>query len=206
MIGSLIESCLRGIEGRPGRYLRYAYYKRRLKFCGKGVTIDTGVHFINPSSISLGEGVWIDKNCILIAGALPLAKHRVKEIENTAFKGNRGEIYIGNHSHIGLMTIIQGHGGVWIDQYFTSSAGVKIYSLSNDPKECHTGTLKDPAYILHPVSIGRNVWLGLNVIVLGHHLNADVFVGPNEVIKADIPPGIMYNSTHPTNIDRFSKK
>lgn len=205
MIFSFIESFIRGIGGSAGRYLRYAYYKRRLKFCGKGVAIDTGVHFINPSSISLGEGVWIDKNCILIAGGLPLAKDRVKEIENREFRGNRGEIYIGDHSHIGLMTVIQGHGGVWIDQYFTSSAGVKIYSLSNDPKECRTGTLKDPAYVLHPVSIGRNVWLGLNVSVLGHHLGSDAFVGPHEVVKSDIPPGIMFASSNTVQPTRFPK-
>ena len=175
--------------GRIGRYLRYAYYKRRLKVCGRGVFIDMGVHIINPESVSIGDGVWIDKNCVLIAGKVSIRNEKVKEIENKDFKGSAGEIHIGSHSHMGLMTIVQGHGGVWIGPNFTSSAGVKIYSFSNDPGACHTGTMIDPAYVMHPVQIGQNVWLGLNVVVLGHTIGDDVFVGPNAVITTDIPNG-----------------
>ncbi len=189
MILSLIESCLRGIGGQAGRYLRYGYYKLRLRKCGRGVFIDTGVHLINPSSISLEEGVWIDKNAILIAGALPLKVEKVKRIENINFQGIEGEIYVGAYSHIGLMNVIQGHGGVRLGRYCTTSAGVKIYSLSNDPKRCPTGTLKDPAYIMHPVEMGENVWLGINVTVLGHSIGSNAFVKSHQLVYSDILPG-----------------
>lgn len=187
MILSLIESCLRGIGGRAGRYLRFGYYKLRLRKCGRGVFIDTGVHLINPSRISLEDGVWVDKNVILIAGALPLKAEKVKRIENLSFQGIEGEIHVGAYSHIGLMTVIQGHGGVRLGRYCTTSAGVKIYSLSNDPKKCPTGTMKDPAYIIHPVEIGENVWLGINVTVLGHTIRDNAFVKSHHLVYSDIP-------------------
>lgn len=199
----IVESCIRGIDGRLGKYIRYNYYRHRLKYCGKGVTIDTGVFLLNPSMIELGESVWLDKNVILIAGRVNLKSKKVRYIENTSFAGKTGEIVIGAYSHIGIGTIIQGHGGVLIDKYFTTSAGCKIYSFSNDPKLCRTGTLHDPAYIFHPVSIGENVWLGMNTIILGHHVGKDTFIQPNSKIYIDVPMGVIFDSANDQYKERF---
>jgi acetyltransferase-like isoleucine patch superfamily enzyme len=198
-----IESVLRNLDGRLGRYLRYNYYRRRLKHCGKGVSIDCGVYLVNPSRICLGEKVWLDKNVILIAGEMNLEGKKFRLIENMRFTGETGEIYIGAHSHVGIGTIIQGHGGVYIEKYFTSSAGCKIYSVSNDEKECRTGTMINEGYIIHPVSIGENVWLGLHAIVLGHNIGNNAFVKSNSVISRDLDPGITYDGQTQQQKSRF---
>lgn len=188
----IAESFLRGIEGRTGRYLRYVYYKMRLKQCGRGVVIDSGVHIIQPSMIELGERVWIDRNVILLAGKVDSLGKDIRTVENRYFKGNMGEIHIGSYSHIGIGTIIQGHGGVYMENYATTSAGCKIYSFSNDPGKGKKGTMIDTGYIVHPVMVEENVWLGLNTIVLGHHIGRNTFVKPNSVIYKDIPPDVIY--------------
>ena len=93
---------------------------------------------------------------------------------------------IGNDSHLSIGTIVQGHGGVAIGDQFGSSAGCFIYSLSNDPRRCRFGTVggasNDVHYVETPVKIGRNVWLGLKVIVIGGTIHDDVFVKPNALV------------------------
>jgi len=187
-----IESLIRGLSGPVGRFLRYRYYKIRLKRCGKGVVIDCGVYIVNPSCIELGNNVWIDKNVVLLAGEIDLKDRVSRIVENPHYLGKAGEIKIGDYSHVGIDTIIQGHGGVSLGSYFTSSAGCKIFSHSNDPKKCISGTLLNSRYTIHPVSMGENVWIGLHCIVLGHHIGNNTFVGPNTIIYNDIPEGITF--------------
>ncbi|MBK9983471.1 MAG: hypothetical protein IPP15_13980 [Saprospiraceae bacterium] len=159
----------------------------RLKKCGKGVVIESGVHIVNSSKIEIEDHVWIDRNTILIAGEIKNSSYPTRIIENPSFKGRLGEIHIGSFSHIGIGTIIQGHGGVYIDRYCTTSAGCKIYSFSNDPGKCKTGTMMNTSYVIHPVMMEENVWLGLNAILLGHCVGRDTFIKPNSVIVKDTP-------------------
>jgi len=193
ILHDLIESFLRGIDGRVGKYLRRVYYRSKLKRCGQKLAIEPGVHILNPSLIEIGDNVWIDRNVVLIAGKINEKQANFKRIENQFFKGTEGEIHIGSFSHIGIGTVIQGHGGVFMDDYCTTSAGCKIYSYSNDLKKSRTGTLVDTGYILHPVMMERNVWLGLNCILLGHHVGMNTFVKPNSVITQHLPSNVIFD-------------
>lgn len=204
IIFDLYEALIRGLDGPAGRYLRYTYYRRRLKRCGKHVVIDCGVYILKPSMIELGDNVWLDKYSVLLAGEVDLMGKEVKCIENNFFTGQAGTIQIGDHSHIGIGTVIQGHGGVSIGRHFTSSAGCKIYSLSNDPENCKTGTMLNAEYIIHPVSMGENVWLGLQCVVLGHHIGSNTFIKPNSVVLSDIPSGIIHDGQGNQSKKRFN--
>lgn len=167
--------------------MRRRYYSRRFESCGKNIVIDTGVHFSSLKDICIGSNVWIDKNCILIAGKSKSNKNikRIKSGESFIFEG---KIQIGDSSHIGISTVIQGHGGVKIGKYFTSSAGVAIFSLSNDPLNSKRGTLQgnDTYYILTPVNIGNNVWLGLHSDIVGGAINNDVFIKAHSLVRSEI--------------------
>jgi acetyltransferase-like isoleucine patch superfamily enzyme len=191
---NLIEDVLRHISGGLGFALRRWYYRQRLHACGKQVRIDTGVYFSSPGDISIGNDVWIDKNCHLIAGWPGVKETRLKRIQNNAQQLQRGTISIGDHVHIGIGTIIQGHGGVQIGNCFTASAGCRIYSFSNDPFKCKAGTHNYEAgeqifYVVSPVSIGNNVWLGINATVIGNTIHNDCFIQPNAVVVSDIEAG-----------------
>ncbi|HEY7160862.1 MAG TPA: acyltransferase [Acidobacteriota bacterium] len=188
---NLIEDFLRNFSGSLGFALRRGYYKNRLANCGRQARIDTGVYFSNPGSISLGNNVWIDKNSHLIAGWPAIKEDSIKYKVSPTNNIERGKIIIGNNVHLGIDTIIQGHGGVSIGNNFTSSHGARIYSFSNDPYKCKSGTHHPDEkiyYVLSPVDIRDNVWLGINVIVVGNTIHNDCFIQPGSVVTSDIAP------------------
>jgi acetyltransferase-like isoleucine patch superfamily enzyme len=204
----MISDLIRHISGSLGIRLRRVYYKRLLKSAGSGLVIETGVFLHSPGDISVGDQVWIDKNCILIAGKLP-EKKKIKRVNDGDDGPNEGEIQIGSNSHLGIGTIIQGHGGIRLQDDFTSSAGCKIYSFSNDYRNCRNGTNEagaqnSPAYILGPVRIGRNAWLGLNVSVLSTNIGDDVFIMPHSVVSRPIAKNTVAQGSPAVSIhDRF---
>ncbi len=188
---SFVEDLLRGVSGPLGVRLRRAYYRRRLQSCGARLVIEPGVHLLRPECISLGDDVWIDRHAILIAGP-PGQDAQISRRQSVEVSPNPGEIRIGDRAHIGAGSIVQGHGGVWIGDAFTASPHAKIYSLSNDQRKCRSGT--HPAagagvyYVMTPVVIGDNVWLGINCVIIGHMIGSDTFVKPGAVVSRSIPP------------------
>ncbi|MFN4234166.1 MAG: acyltransferase [Bacteroidia bacterium] len=178
-----IEFLIRNLPGWLGRKIRYLYYKYRLGKCGKNVIIDTGVHIQNPKDVYIGDNVWIDKNVILIAGKLNhLTPQNTLGLDSINIE-NFGKIKIGSNSHIGINTIIQGHGGVVILNNFTCSAHCKIYTLSNDVQKSYNGTFSvSNRYILNQIFIEENVWLGLNVSVIKGKIQKNSFIKPNSVV------------------------
>jgi len=185
---NFIESALRNISGGVGRRLRYYYYRTRFSSCGANVQIDEGVFFQGTENISIGSDVWIDKYCIFIAGKISKNTsentRQVGEINNI----KEGELVIGNNTHIGINTIIQAHGGIRIGDYFTSSPGCKIYTLSNDVKRCMSGTYGkgEKYYIRSSILIESNVWLGINVTVLGGRIKKNSFIAPYSNVMDNI--------------------
>jgi acetyltransferase-like isoleucine patch superfamily enzyme len=210
MFFSLIESCIRNVSGKTGILLRRAYYSGRLGKCGKKLIISEGVYFDHPRSIELGDYVWIDRNAILIAGRL--SDHDQMKMPSNYDDSITGRIVVGSFSHVGIGTVLQGHGGIIIGENFTSSAYSKIYSVSNDPKQTFEGTLREstgktPAAFLNQIIIEKNVWLGLNVSVLGGKIGRDTFVKANSVITSDIPDNsIVEGSTGVRIQERFSER
>lgn len=196
VIDDLIRTVITNISGNVGRKIRYLYYSKRFKKCGKNVLIDEGVIIQNPEWISIGNDVWIDKYSVLMAGPVKLENNFVKKRDNNNYKWNEGELIIGNEVHIGIYNIIQAHSGVYIGDKVTTSAGVKIYSLSNYPFNEHNPEMityancmvKDGiiAYISSPIVIEENVWLALNSIVLGGYIERNSFITSNSIVIHDI--------------------
>ncbi len=184
----LVESLIRHLSGRLGWKLRAIYYSRRARSCGKNLVIDEGVIIRGIKDIHFGDNVWVDKYCVLMAGRVEIDK------KNCIFKQQQlnveeGIIQIGNNIHIGIGTIIQGHGGVKIGDFFTSSAGAKIYSLSNNYSLSCNGTVgnnQNMFFIKSKIVIADNVWIGLNSIILGGLINKDSFIAPNSIVMTDV--------------------
>ncbi len=208
MIRSFVEDLIRPLSGSLGKKLRFWYYKKRLGACGKNVFIDTGVFFLNSKDIMLGDNCWIDKNCVLIAGALQKTNVSLKLSPTYDQSPTPGKLIIGNNAHIGIGTVIQAHGGVSVGNYFTTSAQCRIFSLSNDPYKCRKGTVgeaNDIHYVMTPVVIEDNVWLGLNVSVIGSHIQSDVFVQPNSIVTGALPANsVAAGSPAKKNRSRFN--
>ena len=185
-----IEDAIRPISGTCGRWIRRWYYRRRFKACGQSLRIESGVQIDNPQFISVGDRVWIDRGVVLTAGPGGFDSRKKKPL-NGIVRAKPGELFIGSHCHLGIRTIVQAHGGVYIGDGFTSSANCAIYSLSNDPYQCRMGTVGSPDnpvyYVETPVDIGNNVWLGLQCIVVGNSIGDDCFVQPLSLVRESIP-------------------
>ena len=72
-------------------------------------------------------------------------------------------ITIGDHVSIGLDVIMQAHGPITIGDYTLIAAGVNIATAEHFLNERELGMRGGTQ---HPVSIGKNCWLGSEVIVL----------------------------------------
>jgi acetyltransferase-like isoleucine patch superfamily enzyme len=176
IVNSIIEGLIRNISGGLGRKIRYYYYKKKFKTCGKNVVIDIGVKISNPSLISVGNNVWIDDYVILLAGKVN--SKNIFHKANTAYLGEDGELIIGDSVHIAPFTLIQCHGGVSIGAKSGIAAGSKIYSMShhyrnltnrNDLSSYFFTPMvneEEQYLILSPVSIGNGCAVGLNSVVL----------------------------------------
>ena len=183
-----IESLIRNISGIIGVKIRRAYYSKRLGGCGQNLRIDEGVIIEGVKNIFIGENVWIDKYCILMAGKINIKKDKVNFKKNELFNYNEGDLYLGSQSHLSPYCIIQAYAGVEIGDYFTASASAKIYSLSNDVNNCKKGTYfsNDISYLKSQIIIKENVWLGINATILGGLIGKNTFIGPNSVVFDDV--------------------
>ena len=198
IIFPIIESCIRNISGGIGQRIRYQYYKRRFKSCGVNVKIDEGVIFQTPENIEIGSHVWFLPFSIITARPFHtnLENKLIYKKENKSFDIDIGSIKIGNEVSIGAYNIIQGMGGIIINNKVTTSARVSIYSFSHYPfdkndltKVTYANSMvksKSVSCIESPVVLKEGVWLGLNVIVFGGTVGKNCFVVTNSVVIDDL--------------------
>ena len=83
-------------KGKYGNSWRYNYWKKRLHHLGKDVVIETNVYFENPSFISIGDNVWIDKNVVITAGLKQDEKRKfiVREIDDKENRVKQGYVIL----------------------------------------------------------------------------------------------------------------
>ena len=82
---NIIESIIKNIEGELGFKLRRVYYSNSFGSCGKNIKISKGVVFEGLKDIYVGDNVWIDNYCILIAGKVNLESNNLKTINNRKY-------------------------------------------------------------------------------------------------------------------------
>lgn len=205
---ALVEDGIRNIGGDLGFRLRRAYYRRRLKRCGRNLAIAPNVRILNPEYMQFGDHASIDSGSVLIAG--PKVSHgRVKQSKPNRQDCPEGMLVVGDRCHLGLGVIVQAHGGVKIGDGFTMSSDSKIYSFSNDWRQCRNGTIQADGlivfYVLTPVTIGDNVWLGLGATVVGAELGCDCFVRAGSVACGSYPDNCVIGG-NPAKVEgsRFS--
>lgn len=172
--------------------LRRSYYATQLKSMGSNVTIGTGVKIINPQYISIGNNVRISDHATLIArgsGGITLGNNvRINDRVYLDSEREDGYITVGDDVYIGTGTTLFGHVGLEIGEHSLLAQNITITPYSHifdDPDD----------YIINQggntrkVTIGRDVYLGMNVCVL---YSADVgdgsIVGAGSVVVKPVQP------------------
>ena len=96
-------------------------------------------------------------------------------------------IRLGDNVHLGRNAWLRGDGGIEIGDNTHISRNVAIFSASHD----HRGSRLpyDDGFVLRPVRIGRNVWIGMNAMLIpGVSLGDGAIVGMGTVVTGDVPP------------------
>lgn len=165
------------LPGRIGIALRYAYWKKQLKFIGRRVIIDVNVHFQNPEFISLDDNTWIDRNVIILAGP-PNRGRIIFEKINLEFPLKKGEVYIGKNTHIAPNSVLSGIGGLYIGCNCTIAANSSVFSFSHHYRNLlnredqyqysftSMARLDQQSMILSPIYIGDYSAVGLHTVIL----------------------------------------
>lgn len=184
--------------GNLGYTLRYRYWKKRLKFLGKNVRIDVGVHFQKAEYVSIDDNSWIDRNVLILAGP-DNSKRERKNIHNPDFTLNKGEVYIGKFAHVAPNCILSGIGGIYISDNCGIASGARAYSFSHHYKSLNDTSNKNVAFspmldqvnqymIEGPIYLGENVGVGLNAVILpGVSIGKDSFVAIGSVVYSSFP-------------------
>ena len=192
------------MAGSIGNRLRYLYYRRKLKYLGRGAVIDVGAQIVNPAYVSIGDNAWIDKFVVLIAGE-PMGGRVTYVKPNPNYKGKPYEIHIGANCHIAPFVVISGHGGFWLGDNSGIASGSELYSFSHhfrdltdrdNPRRDYFFTpkadFKDQSMISGAVVMEDETALGLNSVVLpGVTIGRGSWVGSASLVAEDIPPGVI---------------
>lgn len=103
----------------------------------------------------------------------------------------RGRIHLDDHVFLGPHTVIYGHGGVEIGDH--TLVAMHCCILSSNHAVPPIGTLiRSQPDELRPTKIGRDVWLGAGVKVLGGVTIGDgCIVGAGAVVTKDLPSGAV---------------
>lgn len=125
----------------------------------------------SSSSLNIGKEVFFRDYCSVICW-----KDGTIDIGNNVFF---------NHgcSLNSLCSIMIGHNCLF-------GENVKVYDHDHRFREALTSRIQSQGYKSSPVSIGKNCWLGSNVIILrGVTIGDNCVIGANCTIERDIPSG-----------------
>ena len=142
--------------------------------------IGNDLALVGGKYISIGENVYIAKNCILTAWDKYLGRNFTPKIEI----GNN--VSLGEYNHITAINEVKiGNGvltGRWVTVTDNAHGDIDMNSLKLKPSD-------RPLVTKGPVVIGDRVWIGDKVTILpGVTVGEGSVIGANAVVTKDIPP------------------
>jgi maltose O-acetyltransferase len=98
------------------------------------------------------------------------------------------KLSVGNNVSINAFVHIWAQGGVSIGDSTLIASHVAITSLTHDKNSADFAA----SLITRPVTIGRNVWIGTNAVVLpGVSIGDGAIIAAGAVVTRDVPPGAI---------------
>jgi acetyltransferase-like isoleucine patch superfamily enzyme len=146
------------------------------------------------TGVRVGSRVRIGPACEIALGLYPASRGRIEVADGCTISRNvilhpyGGFITLAEDVFLGPHVVIYGHGGVAIGSHTLVSMHCRI--LSSNHALPPPGTLiRSQPDVLLPARIGRDVWLGAGVTVLGGVTIGDgCVVGAGAVVAHDLPP------------------
>lgn len=143
----------------------------------------------------IGSGCRIGPDCDLAPGFAPNRRGHVVLADGCALAAGvilrpyGGSVRLGSQVYLGPGTMVYGHGGVVIGDHCLVAMHCRILSSNHAIPPFGTAIRSQPDVLL-PTKIGRDVWLGAGVTVLGGVTIGDgCIVGAGAVVTTDLPAG-----------------
>lgn len=138
--------------------------------------------------IEFGRGCKIHADASVDASRSPGVKFGDKVTLNryAYVQGGNGGVRLGNRVEINNFSIVNGTGGVDIGDDTLVGPGVRIISYQH--RFARSATIHSQPVDARPISIGRDVWLGANAIILaGVTIGDGAVVAAGAVVRTDVP-------------------
>lgn len=152
-------------------------YCSKIWLCGGAVKIDRSIRVWNAMNISIGKNTHVFRNCIL-------ATHPNKKVQ-------KPQLVVGENCEIGEYTHITCANKIIIGDNLLTGRRCTITDNSHGSSSYDLLEMNPRFREIEskgPVVIGKNVWLGDNVVILPNVTIGDgVIVGANSVVTKDIP-------------------
>ena len=173
-----------------GSVLRAGVYRSLLGRLGSNCFIEEGVRLRIPQKIFLADRVFIGKNCDIDV-EYPDSEIRIADdvhiSRDTIFLAGDGKIIINECVSIGAGSFIYGGGGVEVGRDSLLADHVRVMGGNHKYKDA-SRLIRLQGASAKRTTIGRDVWLGSSVIVLGGVTVGDgAVIGAGGVGTKDIP-------------------
>lgn len=143
------------------------------------------VSFAFPSLISPSTEVTVDKGGSLFVGQRISMRNGSRLVVR-----KKGTLVIGKNFYMNSGCLISSHESITIGDNVEFGPGVLVYDQDHDFRA--EGGIKAKKFKTSPVTIGNNVWIGANTIILrGTHIGDNAVVGAGCVVKGQIPANSM---------------
>jgi len=173
MLKFALKSMLLSVRCLRLRCLRAAIQSPR--WLAAGIDCRPGYSASGAGRIEIAPGAWIETGVVLHAYG--------------------GHIVVGRDVFLGPQTVVYGHGGVDIGDGCLIAMHCRILS-SNHTAAPFGMDIRSQPDVLLPSKIGRDVWLGAGVTVLGGVTIGDgCIVGAGSVVTKDLPAGSISYGT-----------
>ena len=144
----------------------------------------------NPKNIFLGRNSKVHSNCTLDAvheGGIRIG-NRVTLNRYAYLQGSRGGITVGDGSEINNYAVINGAGQVAIGENVLIGPHAQIISYHHNYGDIKK-PIKDQGLDYQPISIGNDVWIGANAVILaGVEIGQGCIIGAGSVVTHSFPP------------------
>jgi lipopolysaccharide O-acetyltransferase len=147
----------------------------QFKEAGSGSRVSPPFRFHGLNEIVLGQGAQIERDCW------------IQTVPDDG-QHNEAKLVIGPYAGIGMGASISAARKVVIGEHVLLARNVYISDHNHAFEDIGVPIMHQGMNGVAPVSIGRNTWLGQNVVVLpGATIGEHCVIGANSVVNSSIP-------------------
>lgn len=167
--------------------------KKKLSLCVRAFLSLIHIAFVRIMNIGALKGSAVQdfalsvKLCPHGGGKIVLGRH-IHANRNTVLEADGGALKIGEGCFFNNGCMAVSHESITIGAYSCFGPNVLIYD--HDHAAAAGQSLHDSGYKTAPVTIGSNVWIGANCVILrGTVIGDDCVIGAGSVIKGNYESG-----------------